>query len=763
MPNQRAEIRLDGKLCIAWNPDYRFSDRANGYWCPVGERAGVAWVYALDKDLQGIDLSGPLLLSFTAGKSISILRLYLDTAIVATKGAVGDGKRVRALRLVDPRHLLAKFSTCNLSFNVRCPAPPTDSTDGSDPREFYAASLNNGAVYSWSTAVKTIWDALPSGLVNAFPGLPFTPNGVPQNIRYHGVSAWRALHDLLARLNCTTVYNPQADSFSIVEQGASQPSLAAAQALYPLPYENGDPLNNFGARIPATIRVYFHRQSKHFGTEPDTPQDSNWTDEGACKSVDVPTGNGSSLAGTVLGLFDDLPAIVDFSGNVTNQGALNARAAERAAKWTAAAQSSASRRYVTYQGIAPEFTPGSSVSSVWWRDVGDGYLTDVDLHPGPPIPPWEMAAIESHGHASENFREPDFARHTFPIYPRNLQLVQVSNNSKDAGGLMLGEVVAADPGAQFLPDGGSLTSRQQCLIADTEPGANGQSNAPTTRRINEYFFGRLNGVAQSAGQNLPLYIADNPPPLKHGTLLADLNPGGQALVQTADGDTILGNDWWSQQPVLAGTSVFLRFEAVQNSWWIITPQGQGGESIITTWPYPPDPPTEPGDPNPPYWSSELALAVATSNAYGYDAFTARIVRGAPTTLAGMIGVRNNPVTTQGPAITVNNAGHPIVNGEIVIVWAANSANLPASRRYWLVKSELGGRFITKNTSGATWSKGTFVNVQVYSSLSAGLPPVPNVFGLPNQTAYMLFGDIPNGKWAWVNSTPNGWLATAAEC
>lgn len=762
MSNQRCEIRLDGQLCIAWNPDYRFSDRANGYWCPVGEQPGVAWVYMLDQDLANTNLAGPLLLTLTAGKTATFLRLYFDTAIVAAKGAAGDGKRVRALRLVDVRHLLGKFSTCNLSFNVRCPVPPTSSTDGSDPDEFYLSSLNNGSLYTWATAAEAIWGAL-GGLAGTFPGLPFTPNGVPQNIRYSGVNAWRALHDLLGRLNCTTAYNPQADAFSIVEQGAAQPGLAAAQSLYPLPYEDGDPLNNFGAQIPATIRVYFHHQAQHFGTEDDTPQTANWIDSNACESVDVPTGNASSLAGTVLGLFDDLPAIVDFSGNVTNRAALNSRASERAAKWTAAARSSATRRYVTYQGIAPEFTPGSSVSSVWWRDVGDGMLTDVDLHPGPTVPPWEQSGRGRDEPPGENFREPDFARHTFPVYPRNVQLVQVSNNEKDAAGLMLGEVVAADPSGAFLPDGGTLTTRQQCLIADSQPGAAGQSPAPTTHRINEYFFGRLNGVAQSLGQKLPLYVADGPPPMKHGTLLQDLNPGGQALVETADGDTILGNDWWSQQPVTSGTSVFLRWEAVQNSWWIITPPGsQPDETIITTWPWPPDPPTDPTDPNPPWWSSELALAVAQTSAGGYDAFTAKIVRGAPTTLAGLAGLRNNPINVQGPPITANNAGRPIIAGELVLLWAANAKNLPPSRRYWVVTSEFDGRFITKNTSGETWSKGGVYNVQVYAGI---MPPAPgpNTYGLANQNVYMLYGDIPNGKWAWVNSTPNGWLGTAAEC
>lgn len=756
MGNQGCEIRLEGQLCIAWNEAYRFGDRANGYWCPVGEQPGVAWVYALDQDLAGLDLSGPLLLTLTAGKTATIPRLYLDTAIVATKGAPGDGRRVRALRLVDVRHLLAKFSTCNLSFNVRCPAPPTSSTDGSDPQEFYAASLNAGAVHSWDSAARAIWNTLPSGLVNAYPGLPFTPNGVPQNIRYNGVSAWRALHDLLGRLNCTTAYDPQADRFAIVEQGAAQPGLAAAQALYPLSIEDGDPLNNFGAQIPATIRVYFHRQAQHFGTEDETPQNANWVDSGACESVDVGTGNASSLAGTVLGLFDDLPAIVDFNGNVTNQSALNTRGAERAAKWTAAARSSASRRYVTYQGIAPEFAPGSSVSAVWWRDVGDGMLTDVDLHPGPPVPPWERSSGDYHKRPSENFEPPDFARHTFPVYPRNMQLVQVSNNSKDASGLMLGEVIAADPAGSFLPDGGSPVSRQQCLIVDSQPGANGQSPAPTTHRINEYLFGRLNGVAQSLGQKLPLYVADNPPPLKHGTLLQDLNPGGQALVGTADGDTILGNDWWSQQQVTSGTSVFLRFEAVQNSWWIITPP-QSEDSIITTWPWPPDPPTEPGDPDPPFWSTDLALAVATSDCTGYGSCTARIVRGAPT----LAGVRKNPITTQGPAITVNNAGHNIIDGEIVIVWAANAKNLAPGQRYWVVKSEFGGRFLTKNTSGATWTKNGLFSATVYTG-ALGFA-VPNPFGLANQAVFMQLGDIANGKWAFVTSTPDGWLGTSAEC
>jgi len=756
MPQQKAEFRLNGALCLAWNAGYQGADRANGYWCPGGPTPGVAYVWLLGKDKSVLSLDAPISLSITAGKSITFPKLWFDTAVGASGGPASDGNRAYLVRLYDSRFLL-RMSAVNRQFNVRRPAPDTSSTSGTDIHEFYFDSLSGVEPHDWNSAAEALWSNLPASLVGAYPGLPFSPNAAPQNIRYQGKCAWDALHDLLQQLDCTTAYDPIADKFSIIKQSGPQPGFLAAQGLYPLPIETAAPLTSIATRLSETIRVHFHRQAQHFGTEPDTVADGNWTDEGALFWLNF--FGGGTVPGTVVELFDDMAAIVNFQGEIINQSELSARGQARAASWSAAQVSNATRLYTTYQGIAPEFSPGSQVSSVWWRDVGDGVLTEVQHYPEPIAPPWERAsAIESgEPHRGENFQPPDFARHTFPLYPRNLQLIQVANNVKDEQtGLMIGEVVAADPGGNFSPDA-SLTTREPCLIADAEPAAAGQESPPKTRRINQYLFGRLNGTAEKDGQQLPLYVADRPPPLKHGTLLEILNPGGQADVQTADGEVIRGNDWWSQQPVDEGQQVFLRWEEVQNSWWIITQPQPSDESIITTWPDPPFPPDT--DPEPINWTSDSAIAVALTDILGYGSGSAQLVRGNPV----FAGARVNPLNVAGPPFTVRNFQHPVMAGELVYITALNPKRLTTSLRFFVTGSEYSGHFLSKNAG--PWSKGAFKQMNVYGGPQGGeFHPQQGLAGVDLQAdVFNRFGDIPDGKWVWVESNPWGWYVTSAEC
>lgn len=514
--SQEVEIRLDDWLCLKANDEYEFPGRANGYWCPVGPTPGVAFVYMLDREFQQLKPFAPHTLNIQAGKTISIPGLYIDCAPVCSGGAPPDQNRARIVKLYDCRKILQMSST-NREFNVRCPAPPTQSIDGSETNEFYTYSLGNGA-HTWDSVLRSLWLDLPS-VAGAYPSLPFQPGGVPQNLRYEGANTWAAIHDVLRQINCTTAYDPTTAKFSIISLGAEQAGLAdALDANMPL-LEDGDIENEDLTAVPEKIRVYFHRQAEHFGTEPDTPRQNNWIQAGALSYFDQPA-FGGAIKGTIVSLFDDLPAIVDFDGNLANQEALEARASERAIRWQAERTKQYPSNYIVAQGIAPEFKPGSQVSSVWWHDTGEGMMTEVVHDPlGKPVAPWnrnDKAEIERK--LDENYEPPDLARHTAPIYPRVMQLIQLVSNEQDAYGRYVGYVARTDPTASYKKGAPPAKLLEPCFAVESAPNANRRRETCTL------YYARLNGVSveKTSGDALPLYVLDS--------------AGGQVLMGKANAD-----------------------------------------------------------------------------------------------------------------------------------------------------------------------------------------------------------------------------------
>lgn len=506
MAQQSVEILLDGEPCVVWNEDYDdIADKATSYENPLGPKPGTAYVLMLAKDLANVNTLGPVQLSLSAGGSIGISGLWFQNAVCVSGGAADEENRAYLVTLQDSRAILEKFTDINRDFNVRCPAPPTESTNGFDPEEFYASSLSlSESPCSWDFVVSTIWNALPAALVGPYPGLGIQPDGVPQNLRYNGVNAWWALHDVLAKLEMTTAYDPQNDKFSIVNLALEQVGFAALEANSAnLLLEDNAPRGASPIFFPATIRVYFYRQAQHYGTEPDTPLNENWTDQAQLNWGDVPTGIAGAIPGTILSIFDDLPAIVDFEGETTNSAAGEERAAQVAETWIANMLNGMGRRSKIYQGIVPGFdTPGSQISYVSFHNLmGKGFVTEVNTAPSPA--PRVNLAGSARTKASENYESPDLGRHTTPLYPRNLQLIQVDDGIRDANGLYKASVVRLDPSKSFSKNAPAV-DLEPCFAVESSPGARRR------RETCAVYNGRLNGTATNEDEKtLPLYVLES--------------------------------------------------------------------------------------------------------------------------------------------------------------------------------------------------------------------------------------------------------------
>lgn len=486
---QSINIRFANRNCILADPSkYPLAaDKANSYTCPRGPHPGRAFVLMHKPDVDGIRGNGineAYPLEFFAGnKAAKFPKMYWHLGHNVSGGHTSDKDRVYMCELVDKREIL-RMCGCTKQYNLRVPAPPDNP--GSTVLSFHAESLNGGvAVWTWQQVIADLWALLPN-IAGATPTLPVTPVGSPIDLQFfEGVLD--AIEEIANKVQCTLAYDPIADTFSLVKLGATQNGLAAIVNGYTNLYlDDADPISGAVTRAPETIRVCFHRVDKHYGTERTTPRLNNWL-TGSVWVEPVATGTPGAVVNTSITLWDDLPAVADFSGTVTNTADLTARANQVAAAWLVNAGQSHGRRL--YQGICPEFRPGSELESVCWRNFSDGFCTEILKKP------IELnRSVGRPGIHRENYARPDLARRTFPHYPPVVNLVEIDDDEETANGLFSGVI------CRINPETGNYSQHESVWIDHTD-------QAVAQVIDGERYLGRLQGTASDgAGDYRPLYV-----------------------------------------------------------------------------------------------------------------------------------------------------------------------------------------------------------------------------------------------------------------
>ncbi|MFO0899307.1 MAG: hypothetical protein U0836_17930 [Pirellulales bacterium] len=314
------------------------------------------------------------------------------------------------------------------------------------------------------------------------------PSTEPQNLKFIGVSAWDALHQVRDKLGVTTRYNPFTDAFDLIALSAAQ-SLPNNQVEF-----YGEPSTGTACRGPATIRVFFHVSDRDTGQENDTGTTGNAIAAPAY-SVDVATGLSGALAGSVLPLWDDLAAVVEHGETSLTAGMiteLNTRASQRAAAWLT--KNAGLRNSIIYTG-AVNCLPGPQLKLVLWRDYGleyGGLLTEIATTTGLP----GAASGEPDGH-DDNFGPPQLSEHGPPNYPDRCQVVKLTSIVKadSSNDLYAGKVT------RYISDaeGGSFEDYEECFIRFLDPSP--------SLTVNHRFVGRLMGlVTSSEAETRPLYL-----------------------------------------------------------------------------------------------------------------------------------------------------------------------------------------------------------------------------------------------------------------
>lgn len=494
MTQQNTLVKFGGQPCVIMDPAKypQARGKANGYCCPLGKSPGIGYVLMLRSAWDKIERrrNSPQTLEVLAGERITLPAMYIISAVKISGGRPNDPDSVYMVKFTDKRWIAAKLSDVTAQINVPCPAPPDDGTDAS---VYYADSLDSGSPFTWSRAVEGLWGAMP--ILGAFPGLPNAPDGLPENYQFLGVNAWDALHVLLDKLQCAVAYDPVANTFEIVQLGTTQSGLADALAGITRGYvDDAEPFDTAVADAPYTIRVYFSRIDLHYGSQKETTRASGTWATGPVTYVDTPTGITGAASGTILQLWDDLPAVAAFDGSLANSAAVNARAAERVARWKADREVSTPRLRTVYQGIVSGFRPGSQLKYVWWRNLGDGWLTEIGRHNGMMNLVDDAEGMRCDA-AAENLAPPDLGRRTFPNFPQYLQLVTINGESGgDPDGT---EVSPAADGlfdasvTRLNPDGatdtsGCFSASESCwvLVVNRETGS--ASASPTLKKGDRY-------------------------------------------------------------------------------------------------------------------------------------------------------------------------------------------------------------------------------------------------------------------------------------
>ena len=500
MTQQPTLVKFGGQPCVIMDADQypQARGKANGYCCPLGRSPGIGYVLMLRSAWDQIKDSRNASKTFEvlAGDRIILPGMYIISAVKISGGRPNDPNSVYLVKFADKRWLAAKLSDVTKQINVLCPAPPADGTDES---YCYADSLDSGSLYTWARAVEVIWNAMP--ILGAFPGLPNAPDGYPNNFQFLGVNAWDALHVLLDKLQCAVAYNPVAATFSIVQLGTTQAGLADALAGATRGYlDDAEPFDTTVADAPYTIRVYFNRLDLHYGSQKETTRASGSWATGPLHAVDTASGITGAAAGTVVQLWDDLPAVAAFDGSLVNGTAVNARAAERVARWKADRATSTPRLRTLYQGIVNTFRPGSQVKAIWWGDYGAGWLTEIRRHDGFVNLIDDAAGLRCEWSA-ENLAPPDLGRKTFPNFPQYLQVVTIAGESGGdpdgtevepvADGLFDASVTRLNPDGA-TDTSGCFSQSESCwvLVINRE---NGSASATPTLKKGDRYLARLCG------------------------------------------------------------------------------------------------------------------------------------------------------------------------------------------------------------------------------------------------------------------------------
>lgn len=502
------------------HPDFT---RANSFVCPAGEAPARGW-FLLHRDqvdqLKSEDRLVDAVIADDDGYRQWLRKLVFLHAVRISPGAPNDPNACYLAYFADRRWLCHNPTFAlpvNRQYNVRAPGYTTT--------DYYEDSLDDGEPWTWDRMVEDLW-TLNAARLGDYPGLPVVdaaestlePDGRPEGWRFVGVSAWRALCQVLSRIGCTVAVDlAQSErQYTIVRVGQAdnEADRTLARAI-------GQGRDVFDAecveavrgKIPYGVEVYFRRVERHTGSEPTTPRSSRqWSTNPVYTVQVVGPESGKAEPGVYAPIWDDLPAYFGPDGEVTDDSreACETRARERADDFYRQLRSSGGGRLHQAFAGAVGFRPGSTIKAVQWKQLQaatehfGGLVTEIVRHPFRVMTfdeDWQSYVRDS------NRAAPPDLTPALPMYPELKQTVRVDSlptgygpgTRTRYGGTVL----------RYNPETDSFLEGETCLVRDL----NGSALA-----VGRNYTGRLSGEADG----LPVYLVDGELPAGYGQFCVDL-------------------------------------------------------------------------------------------------------------------------------------------------------------------------------------------------------------------------------------------------
>lgn len=530
--------------------------KANSFTLGTGTTPGRCHLLLRKQDLDLFDLNKFLKVKAYCGSDVCTFDKLIPTRCVAIYANSNEPSASVAylLTLADRRQILRMKAIDDL-FNVRTPEPTGTSGAGL----YYDASLSSGTtVWTWQTLLTRIWDQyIALGLSapyapNASPTLPYTPDGTPENFRFHGVSALEAYATVLDKIQCVLVYDIFTDTFSLQRRATPQSNdLSAITTLEQAgkALATQAPKHCKAALIPEKIRVYFRAIEKFTGSGMDSNNGGGggeyassdgpyWTAPAVYK--DVSTSVTGAIAGTKVCVWDDLPAIMpngfraSQASAADNASDLTARANAIAAEYAGAFNTNGEYLRKLFTSYANTVKPGSEIREIVWSDYGDediGPTTEYRRYPDEPSRSFDLDRFFSR----ETIGPPDIAR-SLLVRPRETQIVEITGLQSDAAnGLYPGRILRTDfvtsPGSTAIP----YTTENDCWVLNIDLAAQafGASVAflSTLLSSGERFIGRLIGWKTISSDTRPVYaVTGMPHELRGKVKTSAISPGGSGTM-----------------------------------------------------------------------------------------------------------------------------------------------------------------------------------------------------------------------------------------
>lgn len=237
-------------------------------------------------------------------------------------------------------------------------------------------SKNVGTPWTWTGVITDLWNAV--GNLGAFPGLPDTINGTPEQIDAMGVTAAVVLEDLLATNMMAVSYDPLADAFDLIYFGNNPTTdFDGDQAdAVPALINDSAPVVFTTPLIPEYVRVQLPVWTYLGAIDPD-----------ACFVVDLIYSNGffsgigimtaNVISGSFAVMHDWFFCRTNGSGTVQNAADCVTRAKDIAYDFFFRAANAITRFSpfaLTYSGVwaSDAFIDPMQTDTIIWEDLGDG-------------------------------------------------------------------------------------------------------------------------------------------------------------------------------------------------------------------------------------------------------------------------------------------------------------------------------------------------------------------------------------------------------